>query len=202
MMEDFVDRVYQLKVGGKRFTVDSEDVEKLGSNFLSTLVDPESSFARPEDGIFVIEADAACFSAFLHLSRFGLLRKLSVAGKIVLEQTGFWGIREEVAGQLHMIRKKQLELTKVIQLHERAKGHHNFNRHGSSERICCTDCGLGNTMKYVCIKCNRVIVYKKDLGWCHKCELCIDCQDGRECRNDSHSYLLQIDKLKKELGLL
>jgi hypothetical protein len=76
MMEDCADRVHQLKVGGKRFTVDSEDVEKLGSNFLTTLVDPESSFAQPEDGIFLIQADAACFSALLYLSRFGSSPKL------------------------------------------------------------------------------------------------------------------------------
>lgn len=66
-MDNSNSTVYQLQVGGKRFALDSDDVEKLGSSFLTTLIDPESKFSQPEDGIYTIEADEACFFRFSFL---------------------------------------------------------------------------------------------------------------------------------------
>lgn len=220
--------MYQLKVGGTRFVVTSGDVEKLGSPFLTTLLDPESAFAKPEDGIFVIEADAACFSAFLHMRRFGSLPNLSVAINIILEQADFWGIRKEVASQINLLRGKYWELTQNILLHEEAKKHHNiFKIDYSCGRSHCTDCDKGirlyqytNDCVYVeCSKCKNIVKFNKRMGygkyfgWCHKCELCINCQgvlmsspcpfDARSNRDETTAELSEdIAKLKRELGLL
>ena len=60
--------MYQLDVGGKHFALDPDDIKKLDSPFLTTLLDPESKFAQPANGTFVIEADAACFSVFMYFS--------------------------------------------------------------------------------------------------------------------------------------
>lgn len=201
--------VYQLQVGGKRFALDTDDVEKLGSSFLKALVDPESKFAQPEDGIFTIEADDACFSAFLYLSRYGHLPKLSMGDDGILTQADFWGLREKVSAALKVRsdecsshRSKLAKLTQLNELLVISKQHHNHRRDDGCGRIYCTDCGNRDMdsrfylkgakvaieatgSKYIdCKGCNKTIHCSTDLGWCHKCSLCLWCQKGKHCPND------------------
>ena len=42
-------------------------MESLESEFLDKLLDPESSFLKPIDGIYTVDADDECFSAFLQI---------------------------------------------------------------------------------------------------------------------------------------
>ena len=160
-MEDPRDTVCkQLVVGGKRFALDAADVAKLNSPFLTTLVDPESKFAHPPDGIFRVDADASCFACFLHWSRFGTLPPFVVEKEYFLEQADFWGLRDQVSVELQKIeneRQKTIqqeitkELDKEIPSYNRyrdlveklvgAKQHHNFRRDDGAGRIYCTTCG-------------------------------------------------------------
>ena len=66
--------------------------------------------------------------------------------------------------------------------------HHNYRRGDGSRRVFCSSCGhrdidwryqLGDFYSN-CMKCNKDIMYKPDLGWCHKCRMCDDCQTS-EC---------------------
>ena len=96
--------VYQLAVDGVFFVLTASDLRRIDSPFLTTLLDPESKFAQPEDGTFVIEADAACFSAFLHYSRFGVLAPCAAHNDYVLDQANFWGLREKISHELQLIK--------------------------------------------------------------------------------------------------
>ena len=226
-MEDPQDVVVQqLVVGGKRFALDATDVVKLNSPFLTTLVDPESKFAHPPDGIFQVDADASCFACFLHWSRFGTLPSFVVEKEYFLEQADFWGLRDQVSVELQKIENDrentiQQEITKeldkkipsynryrhVVEALERAKQHHNFRDDDGAGRIYCATCGsrdydsrwYDNThycshckgrsreeKRYTdCKSCKKIIHYKKDLGWCHKCSKCLQCQDPK-CPNDGY----------------
>ncbi|KAL9189253.1 hypothetical protein ACHAXT_011743 [Thalassiosira profunda] len=147
--------LYTLEVGGKPFALDSEDVEKLGSLFLSTLVDPESNFAQPEDGIYPVEADAACFAAFLFFGRFGVLPSLTLEKSYLLDQADFWGLRGKISAELdkqsqeRAATKKELEekhekklrqYAKVAIELDSAKKHHNHRFDDRFGRVCCTSC--------------------------------------------------------------
>jgi hypothetical protein len=66
-------REYRLSIRGVHFLITEGDIERLQSGFLTTLLDPESRFAQPEDCLYSVDADPECFSAFLHQARYGVL---------------------------------------------------------------------------------------------------------------------------------
>jgi len=62
--------------------------------------------------------------------------------------------------------------------------HHNYRRDDGSRRVFCASCGhrdidwryhIGDYYTN-CMKCNKDILYNPNLGWCHKCRMCEDCQ--------------------------
>uniref|UniRef100_T1J654 1-acyl-sn-glycerol-3-phosphate acyltransferase n=1 Tax=Strigamia maritima TaxID=126957 RepID=T1J654_STRMM len=64
------DRI-KLNVGGTVFETTRSTVEKLGSDYFSRLLDPNSSFSQPTDGIFFIDRDPECFRVILNIARYG-----------------------------------------------------------------------------------------------------------------------------------
>ena len=58
------EQVILIRVGGTLFLLDEKTVELFQSDFLNTLIDPESTFQKPEDGVYNV--DAATKSVFLH----------------------------------------------------------------------------------------------------------------------------------------
>jgi hypothetical protein len=105
--------VIHLEVGGNTFMLTKDDVSLLQSAFLSSLVDPESSFKKPCDGIYKVDADAECFSAFLHLTRVGALLMPTTSSATLMEtademeyylllQADFWGIVPGVKAALEL----------------------------------------------------------------------------------------------------
>mmetsp|Transcript_42257 Transcript_42257/g.82941 ORF Transcript_42257/g.82941 Transcript_42257/m.82941 type:complete len:246 (-) Transcript_42257:23-760(-) len=173
-------------VGGVPFVLDFETVSAFGSEFLTALVDPDSHFKKPEDGVYRVDADAECFSAFLHCIRFGDIPFYAACqekDKLMLSQADFWGIQERVKMSFPSVNHIRSLFQKASKLHTeaaRSSTHHN----------CHSDCNIGGTMEvdhYTnCNKRRKGITFNRALGWCHKCSLCLNCQKSR-CPNDNRS---------------
>eukprot|EP00978_Attheya_sp_CCMP212_P014386 scaffold36555_cov51-Attheya_sp.AAC.3 len=67
------EQVILIRVGGTLFSLDERTIELFQSDFLNTLIDPESTFQKPEDGVYKVDANGECFSVFLHMVRYGSL---------------------------------------------------------------------------------------------------------------------------------
>ena len=92
--------VVRVDVGGVPFSIDRDTMAKLKSDFLYRLIDPDSGFAHPQDGVHVVEAaDAECFSCILHVARFGGLPAISDPDKL-LQEADFWLVRPLVLSAL------------------------------------------------------------------------------------------------------
>ena len=200
-----------LNVRGTLFILNPDDVSNFQSEFLSKLVDPDSNFFRPDDRVFVVDADPEYFSLFLHLARCGgsipqsLIREKF---EFLFEQADFWCIKERVETTILDERKKVeniikdqircgcppglYELKSTIEIAQSSKIHHNNRRNDGCGRITCDICGHrdidsrwynddGRTFYTSCKGCGKDIMYRSNLGWCHKCGLCKTCQPA-ECK--------------------
>jgi BTB/POZ domain len=103
-------QIVHLTVGGKVFVLDNEDVMAFDSDFLTKLVSEDSPFRRPEDGMFVVDASAEWFSAFLHLARYDVLpvSRDNINGtdkflEITLLEADFWGVKDKVSRELTIV---------------------------------------------------------------------------------------------------
>ena len=84
-----------LNVGGTLFILNPDDASNFQSEFLSKLVDPDSTskFFRPDDRVFMVDADPEFLSIFLLLARRGgsipqsLIREKY---EFLFEQADFW----------------------------------------------------------------------------------------------------------------
>ena len=65
-----MNNLFSLSVRILPFLIDESDVLLLKSSFLSAMLDKESQFAKPEDGVYTIDADPECFMAFLYFNRY------------------------------------------------------------------------------------------------------------------------------------
>ena len=204
-----------LIVGGTPFLLDPDAVAKFNSSFLSTLLDPQSEFQKPQDGIFTVDADSECFSAFLHMVRYGSIPEpFNDEGKrqLFLDQADFWCIKprvveaftaakgqrgEEMKANIRQYRTPQQRLKDVCSRLAMSKVHHNHRYDDCNGRIYCSLCHnrdidsrwyqKDGSIKYTsCKSCNRDVMYRPDLDWCHQCSLCERCQGGGECKADCH----------------
>lgn len=240
----------RIRVGGVTFILDQDTLQKLNSQFLYQrlgMKDPDGSpksslyiqgglcktSSQDDAGVAVVdEANAECFSSFLHMARFGTL-PTSVFSKnkreLLLHQADtIWGIRAQVEEALDKARKdfckccnvadavnKCLMMDDSMPPNDRQRDfhpvsippskksgssyscvpagasavslcgpHHNFRRDDGSRRVFCSSCGhrdidwryhVGDFYSN-CQTCQKEIHYKPDLGWCHKCRQCTDCQ--------------------------
>jgi hypothetical protein len=203
-----------LQVGGVRFVLDPKTIVSFSSTFLTALVDPDSEFKKPDDGIYQVDANAECFSAFLHHARYGDLPYTDSAEKekLMLDQADFWCIRSRINGSLLRLKQRLTEKVKLqlaekaklqnelfskkVKLHEkllRAKTHHNYRHDDGHRRIYCTDCGhrdidsrYSDGDRYTeCKQCDKIIYYSPILNWCHKCGRCAECQ-RTACENNQN----------------
>mmetsp|Transcript_13759 Transcript_13759/g.17360 ORF Transcript_13759/g.17360 Transcript_13759/m.17360 type:complete len:257 (+) Transcript_13759:83-853(+) len=207
-------------VGGTSFLLDAEVIEKLGSNFLSSVIYAQSEYHLPGTGTYTIDADPECFSAFIHFTRYGSIPESYLdkeKKQQMVNQAGFWGIRAKVVQKLRdLAAAKKREEDKITDgiLEEVQKGnvlrdlseafekvamskmHHNHRENDVCGRVYCTLCGNKDidaawysgdgSEKYIsCYGCKKDIMYQSNLGWCHQCSLCIDCQ-GPECEANRH----------------
>jgi len=187
--------MHHIQVGDHHFVLNDDDVSKLASPFLTTLIDPTSPFARPENGVNTVHADSACFSSFLLLARHGVWTQLHADRDHILQEADFWGIREEIQEQIRIADNNWEELlqakNRTVELLEdvidSTKTHHSFRYDQGDRWICCTSCRIMHIVERdsysTCIRCKRKVVCKNDLGWCHKCSMCHNCQPI-DCQND------------------
>ncbi len=88
------------------------------------------------------------------------------------------------------------DLSEAFEKVAMSKMHHNHRENDVCGRVYCTLCGNKDietawysgdgTEKYIsCYRCKRDIMYQSNLGWCHQCSLCSQCQ-GPECKADRH----------------
>jgi phage FluMu protein Com len=204
--------VIRLSVGDVRFLLEETDIDRMGSEFLNSLTDPDSPFERPQ--VYAVQADPEAFSSFLHLARFG---KLPVRPGLdrsmrdqLLEHADFWGIADRVSAALdahkddrmNMVRHVSIVKNHRVTLHLNrfadARVHHNHRRDDGHGRIYCNICGNRDFDKrwyrsddakqpYTkCKHCNKVVFYAPALDWCHKCNRCKKCQPTI-CPSDDHS---------------
>jgi len=198
-----------LNVGGSLFCVDQKDVDSLQSDFLSALLNPDSDFSKPPDGVYtILERDAASFSAILHFSRFGGLPSFYDQEKVakLLVEADFWGIKERIqkalsiekqtcANRIECVVGRRCVVDRRQQISDElysAKRHHNFRDHDFRGRVYCFDCGnrdmdsrFREGDRYTsCDRCQKEIRFKPDLDWCHKCKMCTSCQN-LVCPNDN-----------------
>jgi hypothetical protein len=187
-----------IRVGQVMYALDRETIEALNSDFLSRLVDPESDFQKPLDGVYEVhDRDAESFSALVHMARFQsvpsvLLLKENRAK--LFEEADFWGVKEKLEeaklkGELD-VSLSRFDFSSVYQKCQQVADlemHHNFCKDDGARRIYCGSCGdrhvdsrysVGSNYSK-CIKCDTPqIKYNPDLKWCHKwCQACQRCQD-------------------------
>jgi hypothetical protein len=206
------EEVILIRVGGTQFSLDQTTIALFQSNFLNTLLNPESAFKKPDDGVYNVDANEECFSVFLHMVRYGSLPTCMVLDNskesVLIQEAGFWGIETKVQHMVMQAAKRTLqiprsELNQLLQLSalvEMSKVHHNWRNDDCNGRIYCDHCSNRDidsrwyprrsadqpAQKYTdCKSCNKTIYYKPNLGWCHKCSLCTDCQSREpECPAD------------------
>lgn len=243
----------RIRVGGVIFVLDHDTLQRLNSEYLNQrlmLKDADDgnitvaaqgglrkTFSQEDATGVVIEADPECFSAFLHMARFGTL-PTSIFNRekrtLLLHQAeNIWGIRSQVEEALEKARKDfrlscdcvgivnrclmmspltssippdvtgLTRLPAPVPLPVRSEAgssyasmppgasaiclsgpHHNFRRDDGQRRVFCSMCGnrdidwryhVGDYYS-TCQTCSKDILYKPDLGWCHKCRQCSDCQ--------------------------
>jgi hypothetical protein len=187
-----------IRVGGTKFLLDRAIIDLFQSEFLDKLIDPETNFKKPEDGVYNVEANEESFSVFLHMIRYGSLPACMILDKekesTLLQEACFWGIEGKVQEKIRETKTKltipRHQFDKVayisIKLKE-SKVHHNF-RKDDGYRVLCTECGSrdkddrlvvfsGSRLYTNCRRCKKGVYYKPDLGWCHKCSLCTECQE-------------------------
>jgi hypothetical protein len=190
-----------IRVNGTKFFLERATIDLLQSEFLDKMIDPETNFKKPEDGVYSVEANEECFSAFLHMIRYGSLPACMILDKekesAHLQEAFFWGIEgkvrekiRETKTKLKISRRDLDNATRISIAVEKSKAHHNFREDDGCARIYCTECcnrdidsRYSNGDKYTrCFCCDKMVYYKRDLGWCHKCSLCTDCQrSNSEC---------------------
>jgi BTB/POZ domain len=200
-----------IRVGGTLFSLDQQTIDNFGSDFLTKLVDPETHFKKPSDGIYIVDACPENFAAFVHMVRYGSIPHSMVADKEketkMIQEARFWGIEGkvlDVTGKTKAqskvsksILSEAVELSRSLEL---SKVHHYFRKNDEDERIYCALCGnrdidghfLHGEYYAECKLCEKKIEYPTDLDWCHKCQMCDGCQTT-SCPSDdrmSCSYFL------------
>lgn len=217
------DKTFVVEVGGRRFFLDPESIKSLKSDFLAALLDPQSEFKKPQNGVYKVDADAECFAAFLHFARFGNLPCRTSKEDLMIEQADFWGIGEDIKNEVFKPRNVNCLHRKIADLRVaevQSKMHHNFREFFGQGRIYCLgfkcayrdiDTRVKDVTKYKnCERCSREINYKSNLGWCHKCGLCKICQASEfDCPNNyatGNMYCTQVTKttenIREEIGIL
>ena len=98
----------QLCIADTLFHLDTSTIVGLRSDFLTRLVDKETNFQKPEDGVYKVpDADPVAFSAFVDLfcsspgygvARFEALQKENE--ELMETEADFWGIKDHVSGTL------------------------------------------------------------------------------------------------------
>jgi hypothetical protein len=127
---------------------------------------------------------------------------------VLIQEAGFWGIETKVRHMMQAAKRTlqipRSELNQLLQLSalvEKSKVHHNWRKDDGAGRILCVHCSNRDidsrwwghnsrsifnqpAQKYTdCKSCKTTIYYEPNLGWCHKCSLCTDCQTT-ECPAD------------------
>lgn len=95
--DESVGRFVLIRVGGVVFCLDPTTIERLNSEPLVNLLNS----GRPSDGIYEAkERDAECFSAFLHMARFGSIPMNLISKedkkKRLMKEANYWGVRKLV----------------------------------------------------------------------------------------------------------
>ena len=182
-----------LDVGGFLFILDPKTVVKLNSGLLNALINTSKIPAEGRQPTTLqIDADHECFYAFVQLARYESLPISVLTSKQkrdkLLEQATFWGIHSRVFSALSKAREEvnAAEPTREP-IRTACRPHHNHRKEDSGEISFGTYCTLCHysERKVVfldgesysqCIKCQKEILYKSALGWCHICRFCSDCQ--------------------------
>lgn len=205
-----------LRVQATTFSLDPATIHAFQSDFLNTLIDPDTHFRKPEDGVYTVDASAEHFSALLHMIRYGSLPCNMIVDahnqEVLLQEAVFWGmdamkVQEKIQQAKSTWKSSREVLQDAMKLSleiEKSKMHHNFRANDGHGGIYCLHCGnrdmddrwyssssksllllRSSHKRYAdCKNCRRTVNYKPNLGWCHKCRLCIQCQAGMECRAD------------------
>lgn len=206
-MIDDKEWVVNLKIGGKYFLLTSHSIKAMDSDFLNRLLDPESGFKKPDDNVYEIDADAECFSSFFHHSQYGDLVSSKLKEGKMLEQADFWGIHQRIKNEfnkIHQMKQEAQYLINVILTEQSAlvesRKHHNQRHDDGSRRVYCSSCGhrdidsrfsKGDDYYVKCKVCSKRMTYDPDLGWCHKCSHCSNCQLSscpNDYKNDDKNY--------------
>jgi BTB/POZ domain len=159
--------VFHLEIGGKIFVLDADDIKTFQSDFLSTLVSENSPFRKPDNGMYVVDANAQWFSAFLHLTRFNTfpveynyIKNISDEYlSNALSEADFWGIKDRVSREIatlsnmmgdirneaHREGHRQgtshgIEIRDLKQNVRESGKHHNYRRNDCNGRVYCTEC--------------------------------------------------------------
>lgn len=191
------DRVL-VSVQGVPFQLSRMDMDRLGSQFLSALTSPLC--ARPEDGVYELSMDPEAFSAALHFARFGHLPDTSVlrrAGDYLgtdAEKVHEEEEREEKRERTRLADKliRAFDTQSVKDRLER-KEHHSTCRDQEGFVHCMNSRvrrRLFRVPKFpVCVRCSRRTLEERTLlGWCHKCMLCMVCQEPGRCPEDRNVW--------------
>jgi hypothetical protein len=149
-------KIFHLAVRGKAWVLDEQTVDKMNSDFMRRLLDPDSGFAIPADHIYRVDADPECFACILHLVRFGILPSNSGGYQQLMTEAGFWGVVDVVQNAIEgaaaergrllqqKLRSNRWHFDVAVQNAMSAaakKLHHNRREDDGHGRVYCTDCG-------------------------------------------------------------
>ena len=196
------EHVILIRVRGTVFSLDERTVGSFQSDFLNTLIDPESTFQKSEDGVYNVDANEECFSVFLHMVRYRSLPTYIVLDtskeSVLIREAGFWGIETKVQAMIKQAKRTLIpcsevqELIRYSHVLESPKVHHNCRIDDSHGFMYCAQCqcddrGMASdwwsfrtsrdNKILVCRMCETNILHNiPDLEWCHRCSLCTKCQ--------------------------
>ena len=153
-----------VRVGGVLFAMDQETIHRFGSRVLTLLLDLQSSFQQPHDGIYKVdEADAESFSVFLHLARFRTLPCSLHGTATIYREADFWDIQSKVEAAFRRSEEESLLFCKALGWGLLPDS---SDIKQQEDKIQCTECGRKDTM--VCPYCRRSLKHKSELvcEWC------------------------------------
>lgn len=91
-----------VRVGGIPFCLDGTTIDRMDSKLLSNVVNRERGVTeRPRNEVYEVRGrDAECFSAFVHMARFGSipmnLISIEAKKKCLMREANSWGVRSLV----------------------------------------------------------------------------------------------------------
>ncbi|XP_038063340.1 uncharacterized protein LOC119734032 [Patiria miniata] len=220
--ENIIDKTQwvKLNLGGTMLETTRASLERLKSEFLSLLLDPDDEDVctgshAPSDGIYRIDRDADALRVLLNYGRYGQVVAVPehITEAFLLSEIRFYRMHAEVERAVreffeakrlgpNSVRVETVTITEMAM--DKGRLHHNVYDVIRGSNICCYTkvprsgtCyrDVGHLFVYemphskfpalfraTCLQCRRKVYVADDPiigleGWCHKCRLCLRCQD-------------------------